>query len=198
MEAVAGKLHASCPQRQLLLAVPPLVPPSHQRPYMDRSHYAALAPLVDGFSVMTYDYSSAGVPGPNSPLPWLHTNLQAAAAAASDAGSRVDEVFNSSKLLAGVNFYGYDFATVKNRYAPKAITADDFGELLRSCAPTVEWSEEHREHSFSCLDDKGDRHVAYYPTPAALAARVDLASEYGAGLSIWELGQGLECFMDVL
>lgn len=46
---------------------------------------------------------------------------------------------------------------------------------------------------------EGDmRHTVYYPTPAALAARIKLAEQLGVGLSIWELGQGLDSFMDLL
>jgi chitinase domain-containing protein 1 len=42
------------------------------------------------------------------------------------------------------------------------------------------------------------RHTVYYPTPAALAARIQLAEQLGVGLSIWELGQGIDSFMDLL
>ena len=40
--------------------------------------------------------------------------------------------------------------------------------------------------------------MVLFPSPASLALRVALAAELGAGLSIWELGQGLDSFMDVL
>jgi len=48
------------------------------------------------------------------------------------------------------------------------------------------------------MQDGGLRHVVYYPTPAALAARIKMAEELGVGLSIWELGQGLDSFLDLL
>lgn len=50
----------------------------------------------------------------------------------------------------------------------------------------------------SCLQEGGMRHIVYYPTPASLAARVQLAAKLGVGLSIWELGQGIDIFMDLL
>jgi chitinase domain-containing protein 1 len=48
------------------------------------------------------------------------------------------------------------------------------------------------------VQDGNLRHTVYYPTPAALEARVKLAEQLGAGLSIWELGQGMDSFLDLL
>jgi hypothetical protein len=45
-----------------------------------------LAAAVDGFSLMTYDYTTRG-PGPNFPLPWQESNAKAMTAAAS-SGSK--------------------------------------------------------------------------------------------------------------
>lgn len=50
----------------------------------------------------------------------------------------------------------------------------------------------------NALQDGNLRHTVYYPTPAALKARVQLAEQQGAGLSIWELGQGMDSFLDLL
>jgi hypothetical protein len=44
----------------------------------------------------------------------------------------------------------------------------------------------------------GTRHAVFFPTPASVAVRVALATELEVGLSIWELGQGLDSFMDLL
>lgn len=48
-----------------------------------------LAAVVDGFSLMTYDYTAAG-PGPNFPLPWQEQNVKelTAGAAGSSEGSK--------------------------------------------------------------------------------------------------------------
>lgn len=60
------------------------------------------------------------------------------------------------------------------------------------CAP-------HRLHRVLLLvQENGMRHTVYYPTPAALAARIQLAEQLGVGLSIWELGQGMDSFLDLL
>lgn len=72
----------------LILAIPPVVPASTDRPKAELEHMQQLASAVDGFSLMTYDYS-AGAPGPNFPLPWQEQNLkQLAAEASSSKGAK--------------------------------------------------------------------------------------------------------------
>ena len=44
---------------------------------------------------------------------------------------------------------------------------------------------------------EGSRRV-FYPTPLSMQLRVEAAAAAGAGLSIWELGQGLPAFFDLL
>jgi chitinase domain-containing protein 1 len=48
------------------------------------------------------------------------------------------------------------------------------------------------------LQAGGERHTVYFPTPAAVSARVDKASEMGVGIAIWDIGQGMDSFLDLL
>lgn len=59
---------------------------------------------VDGFSLMTYDFSGPQSPGPNAPLKWIHYILQLLL----DANTG-DHQKLGKKIFIGINFYGNDF-----------------------------------------------------------------------------------------
>lgn len=57
---------------------------------------------VDGFSLMTYDFSGPNNPGPNAPLKWIHSIMQLHLGTGGDKGL-------ARKIFVGLNFYGNDF-----------------------------------------------------------------------------------------
>lgn len=61
----------------------------------------SLGASVDGFSLMTYDYSNSYSPGPNAPLKWVHSTVELL------LGTGNKNLAN--KVLVGLNFYGNDF-----------------------------------------------------------------------------------------
>ncbi|DAZ98379.1 TPA: hypothetical protein N0F65_000698, partial [Lagenidium giganteum] len=73
------------------------------------------------------------------------------------------------KMLMGLPFYGYD-----NHGAPRH----------------AECYHEYRKD--------GHRHVVYYPCLQFLADRLKLFQENNVGVVVWELGQGLDYFVDLL
>lgn len=64
----------------------------------------SLSDAVDGFSLMTYDFSGPHSPGPNAPLNWIRYVLKLLLGTTPSASPRL-----ASKIFLGVNFYGNDF-----------------------------------------------------------------------------------------
>ncbi|KAG2494753.1 hypothetical protein HYH03_006998 [Edaphochlamys debaryana] len=189
--------------KKLFLAVPPLYPSHEKAPWLARDDMIELSKWVDGFSVMTYDYSSTqGRPGPNSPAHWVSANLEVL-----KRGGEKDPVPPppdlEPKFLLGVNFYGWDSCPSRasrgnGAGALEALTAPSFLKLLQQHQPALEWQEEAEEHMFEYVDKDGFSHTVFYPTPRSLEARLQAAQTANVGLSIWELGQGMERFFDLL
>nr|AVY91700.1 glycosyl hydrolase [Saccharum hybrid cultivar SP80-3280] len=151
-----------------------------------------LADTLDGFSLMTYDFSGPQNPGPSAPLKWVHDSLAALLSAKGSSGS----TSHSQMIFLGINFYGNDFLLSRGT-GGGAITGRDFIHLLEKHKPSLQWDEQNLEHFF-IYSDEGVKHAVFYPTLMSLSVRLDEAQNWGTGLSIWEIGQGLDYFFDVL
>ncbi|GBF89547.1 hypothetical protein Rsub_02265 [Raphidocelis subcapitata] len=205
--------------RGLVLAVPPALPAAAGRPHSDVGLLAGLGGEVEGFSVMTYDHLAA-IPGPNAPLPWMEANLKLLLEGGGGSGgsggggggkgsSGGGPALEPGSVLLGLNFYGYEFSRPDDgapaaaaaagaaRWSFDAVVAERFLSALARLQPALAWDGEAGEH-YAKFKEGGKRRRIYFPTPASLAARVALAREWGVGLSIWELGQGMEAFFDLL
>ncbi|RLM91882.1 chitinase domain-containing protein 1 [Panicum miliaceum] len=124
-----------------------------------------LADSLDGFSLMTYDFSGPQNPGPSAPLKWVQHSLTTLLSAKGSGGG--------------------------------AITGRDFVHLLEKYKPSLQWDEKSSEHFF-IYSHEGVRHAVFFPTLMSLSLCLDEARNWGTGLSIWEIGQGLDYFFDVL
>lgn len=192
---LASRLHMS--SKELIMAVPPFIPATHQGPYTKKEHWLALRDDVDGWSIMVYDYSSAaGTAGPNSPLSWLESNIKKSVL--EDDTKRRLEPDPGPNNFMGINFYGFDYPEQLSRnHPPKAILGSDFLALLKTHNPDLDWHEDYGEHYFK-YKGSDSTHTVWYPTPASMQRRLKMCSDYDTGISIWELGQGLERFFELL
>ncbi|KAL3337746.1 hypothetical protein AABB24_030067 [Solanum stoloniferum] len=144
----------------------------------------ALYDAVDGFSLMTYDHSSPYNPGPNAPLNWIRSTLHLLVGACSKS-RRLGE-----KIFVGINFYGNDFV-MSGGLGGGPIIAHEYLSLLEQHKPVFQWEENSAEHFFLYSDNQHVQHAVFYPTLMSLAMRLEEARSWGAGISIWEIGQDL-------
>ncbi|WIA18822.1 hypothetical protein OEZ85_003503 [Tetradesmus obliquus] len=186
----------------LILPIPPVKPSQPQAPAAKLEDLLKLSDDVAGFNVMTYDYSY-GRAGPNGPLPWQEENAQEMMGDELDPDEEESDRAGiaPSKILLGINFFGVDFVRPEKdkKAEPKRvpILARDFLEIMNKMQPKLAWDVESSEHMFK-YKYGNQRHTVYFPTPASVAARVDKASELGLGIGIWDIGQGLDSFLDLL
>ncbi|KAL0290802.1 UNVERIFIED_CONTAM: Chitinase domain-containing protein 1 [Sesamum calycinum] len=134
----------------------------------------SLSDDIDGFSLMTYDFSGPQNPGPNAPL----------------SGSTPPCYFSLMASLAIIRKCPKRFSLVS--------TFTGMILLFLEHRPQLQWEKNSAEHFFLYSDDQNVKHVVFYPSPLSIAMRLQEAHSWGAGISIWEIGQGLEYFFDIL
>ncbi|XP_052893647.1 chitinase domain-containing protein 1 [Anopheles moucheti] len=166
-----------------------VIPPARKETYdlFSRKHFETLVPSVTAFSLMTYDYSSVQRPGANAPLYWVRNAVQHICPDGTD-GMREKR----AKILVGLNMYGSDFTP--NGGQP--IVAHEYLALLKHLKGHLTYDEHDVENFFEVKTSNG-RHMVFYPTLFSIDERLKLARELGTGISIWELGQGLDYFYDL-
>ena len=122
---------------------------------------------------------------------------------------------SSAKVFLGLNFYGYRYEQVKStstkdqsqQYDMKPIVGRDYVEFLR----------QHHASSMIVYDTRVDEHITvkqtrpskaqpkplpetiiFYPSLKSIHARMALATKLNMGIAIWDGGQGLDYFYDLL
>lgn len=170
---------------KLILVIPPMREEMHN--LFSEKHFNRLYPHVSAFSLMTYDFSNVQRPGANAPLHWIRTSIENIVPSTAEHFE-----IKRKKILMGLNMYGND-------YTPDGggpIVAGQFLELVKYVKKRLTYDEHDVENFFEIKAPDG-RHIVFYPTLYSINERIKLAEEMGVGISIWELGQGLDYFYDL-
>jgi len=142
-----------------------------------------MADAVDAFFVMAYDMYQQGRASPNAPLNGYSFSDEEALA------SYVAAV-PAHKVLLGVPFYGYDWATPDNQpngHASSGPTPVTYAQLVAAGHPAY-W-DPTGQVPWTAYQENGQWHEIYYDDPASLSLKAQLANRYGIlGLGIWALG----------
>uniref|UniRef100_A0AC34QNT1 GH18 domain-containing protein n=1 Tax=Panagrolaimus sp. JU765 TaxID=591449 RepID=A0AC34QNT1_9BILA len=138
---------------------------------------------VDYLMLMTYDYSGPEFEGV-APLPWVKTNVEY---------PLQDEPEDAQKILLGVNFYGY-FDDPKTSGRTAGLVRDFIQRLKENPELSLVWDKTSEEHAIF----KNKKPIGYFPTVRGIESRIEAARTLNTGIGIWELGQGLDEFTDLL
>ena len=179
---LADALHAI--GKRLVLAVHASTGPKDNWAGPGGHDLKALGQSADELRIMAYDYHwMTSQPGPVSPISWVERVLKYAT-------TQVPRF----KLLLGVPFYGYDWGPGNTR----AVEWTDVQAILSKFKITPTDNGDGSGPHFTYISGGAKREV-WFEDEQSLAARVDLAQEYGLkGIAAWRLGGEDPGFWDVL
>jgi GH18 family chitinase len=177
--AVSHQLHAAHPTWQVTVDTY-VGSATNPQSFFD---VAGLARSVDALFVMAYDMYGSGAASPNSPLAGYRPNVSDAVAAYSAAVS-------PGKVILGLPFYGYDWVTVDDSPASRAVSGPRAitWATIRSSGWAARW-DGVAQSPWASYQLGGQWHEAYYDDAQSLGAKAAAASAaHLRGVGVWALG----------
>ncbi|ELP88190.1 chitinase, putative [Entamoeba invadens IP1] len=150
----------------------------HPFSYFTYKEVEATKKYVKMYVVMTYDYFN-----PNQNKNTFNAPIDFIDKAMKSLGAK------GPQFAIGINFYGYAFCNGRGKVV---VDRKSYFDWLKMSYGQIKWHDEEEEHTFISQDC-----VVNYPTLLYLKKRIDYAELYNYSISIWELGQGLDYFLDV-
>jgi chitinase domain-containing protein 1 len=120
----------------------------------------------------------------------------------------------SVKVFLGLNFYGYRYDRVgpskkndQEQYGMKPLVGRDYIEFLRKASSTLMIVYDTNSHEHVTVIQKVPTKqnqnslpetIIFYPSLKSIYERLELATKLNVGIAIWDGGQGLDYFYDLL
>ncbi|CEJ02598.1 hypothetical protein RMCBS344292_16598 [Rhizopus microsporus] len=184
-------------QRELIVVLPSIT--DQYKQLMTPEMFDVMAQYIDKFSLMTYDYSSYDPNGgPNAPIEWIMDNIE-----------YLTNSNNRHKLMVGLNMYAMSYLSTRPpeplvlKTVIEKLSLPRQDELLLDDEADeneeLNWDKTSQEAWFMDIDEEGiEQGVIWLPTLRSIRNRLRLAEDYGVGVALWEVGQGLDYFYDLL
>lgn len=148
--------------------------------------YARVGAIADRVKLMCYGYSGpwSSQPGPICPTTWIERVMDYAVT-----------TIPASKISIGIPFYGYDWPA--NGGTVRSVTWATAQPLLAKSTAGMRFDATLGETTFTYTDDAGVSHTVWFQDARAIAAKCEMARQYGAaGVAIWALGNESQTFWD--
>lgn len=122
----------------MILVIPSLKP--HLRDLFNSNHFTELYSHVTAFSLMTYDYSNIGNPGPSAPIKWMKECVEHICPKSLDNYQE-----KRKKILLGLNMYGAEYIPYDDG---DAIVGHEYLNILRETKSIIPLDDDAQENYF--------------------------------------------------